>query len=1499
MECRAYTQKKKKSGFTLAEFLVVVAITMILAGVSFVAAIHYQSRLRRLEMDKTAREIFLAAQNRLSLEFSGGSLERILAKEPDSEEKLGFSLNDQEKEGLYCILYQPGPDGQKPSEDIRERLLPFGSIDETVRTDGSYLIVYDPEKGEVREVWYSDRYVFQATDAGSSDLSDAAQSPKKREHYKGYAIGYYGGDTVANENIPPAKGLKKPELTLFNGDILYVEVMDYLSETSQHSMKLWIEGVSSGAKGWMNVMDDTRRGRVVKIGTSGLSRVILDDIAWQSGRFAELNRTLERSNGGNDKNLIPGEDIRVYAEVSNSSGSAVSEVYQCSSLFAGISEGKVRISNIRHLENLDYRISAFNPGADGEKLELTPVEEAPKTYGVVQQEDISWMDFRHNVSVIHGTHATAERRENNISVYYMTGSGTNTSMTKTADGCFAPVEPQFALDYEGNTREIRDMLVHTTGGTLSGGCFGTVKKNLTVRNLKLVRPDVTSETSSGALIGFGNDSALEISVENVLVQYPNILTEGKKTATSSTEADAGALIGAFKGKELTIKKTMAANTYRSRILSDGETAADLPETEAAVLKIRSKYGAAGGLAGSVNGNVTFSGCASSVYVDAYGLAGGLVANVKTTGSSQSVHIENSYVAGHTSEGKFRINPVPSDAVFDTTSGRYNVISRNELAGGLAAVLPAVSQVERTYVTASVYVYSQSYGTVPPASEEEQKMKQADRLQKEAAFVTMCGNINAGQSVSGKTAADLSFPYCYSASMVNGAWALSYAAELEPYFKAAEGEIENRRAFAYDENLADTYPMPTVVQLIKEDPASSGIIQDEMNVETSGLRQIPKFARVHIGDWMEPPARNGDEEESAEELNLYNGNRLWVDYITTKPASTGNATTEPPRYLTFSVTGETSGHTVYYILKYDRGLNTVLYYEDTVPSAIVSVKENEDNWTGPWKNPDTMTSKRFKVSETEDGRLKFSFYLDSKAFPLSGCQFLDSNAGKSIVPGENIVVRASEKHTIPDSTDLYQEANSFFEKLTGNGDGTFTAKIANARHLVNLGFYDADKVKITDAEQTDNILWDEDTDITAQTPAYCAELADAYPGLDVRIYNGSEACTAEGNFRSIENGELDSYDGKGYTIAQLKISSRQQGNANAALFLKNGHLNVTDLNLTDPNISAARNGAVLIADAEGGIWKDSCLQLDHVRVYGDNVSVQAPKAGGIAANVNVRKVTMKNVYVYGRDALVGGAGDASSAGGLAGSLKADEMEISNCAFSGYISGKNYMNGVGGLVGSLDLSGSETGPGKPMPVIKDCYTAGRNNSCGNPDLPGGDDRLKNEFNITGGGNVGGLVGTGRGILQITNSFSNAGVFGYALGTEGSTGGLMGRFDNTARLNLTDSYFGGSVGMAEQGNADACLGYIIGRLNRVLAGTTVPAPVTAMENCAYQQRDQLKPIGSEASGTITGISNSLAGFKNPATALPVTTIPYDSRLENSAYPYKMWTLEDERAVYRGDWR
>ena len=60
-------KKKADKGFTMAELLIVVAIMTILGGVAFIAVIQYQKSLTQLERNSIAKEIFVAAQNHLTM----------------------------------------------------------------------------------------------------------------------------------------------------------------------------------------------------------------------------------------------------------------------------------------------------------------------------------------------------------------------------------------------------------------------------------------------------------------------------------------------------------------------------------------------------------------------------------------------------------------------------------------------------------------------------------------------------------------------------------------------------------------------------------------------------------------------------------------------------------------------------------------------------------------------------------------------------------------------------------------------------------------------------------------------------------------------------------------------------------------------------------------------------------------------------------------------------------------------------------------------------------------------------------------------------------------------------------------------------------------------------------------------------------------------------------------------------------------------------------------
>ena len=64
------------NGFTLAELLLVVGIIVILTGISFIAATYYSRVLKLNEMDNTAKQIFIAAQNHLTSVEATGELDR-------------------------------------------------------------------------------------------------------------------------------------------------------------------------------------------------------------------------------------------------------------------------------------------------------------------------------------------------------------------------------------------------------------------------------------------------------------------------------------------------------------------------------------------------------------------------------------------------------------------------------------------------------------------------------------------------------------------------------------------------------------------------------------------------------------------------------------------------------------------------------------------------------------------------------------------------------------------------------------------------------------------------------------------------------------------------------------------------------------------------------------------------------------------------------------------------------------------------------------------------------------------------------------------------------------------------------------------------------------------------------------------------------------------------------------------------------------------------------
>ena len=1624
MEQKRQNKQKRRAAFTLAEFLTVIAIVGILASLSFVAVIHYQRKLRRLEMDQTAKEIFLAAQNHLTLEVSSGTIPRLLHMEAQGkfsddqkQAKLGISVDNtvlaEEKEGnIYGVLYVPEKQAGQPeseqeesggemalasanvTEEIRQRLLPFGSIDETVRGDGSYLIFYDPEAGLVREVWYSDHYQFVQTDIGSEALLAAASDAGKRERFTGansnykdqkLPIGYYASGNLEVPELP-VEEFEAPTVKLVNDDILYAKIED--PNKNEHSLSLFVKGEKSGTTGYIevNAPETSRSARVAKVsGTSGDSdgtyQVILDDIAAPAGtgtstgfKFMDFNQpaqtdmTFQQDERG-FASFIPGENIFVYAQVFNNEALSqvkTSNIESGSSLFASISTDRsAEIGSFRHLENLDERVSGWDP----DQL-YTGAVTTSKTVTAMQNSDLTWKageniadesGYCGHVAKLHTAFGSNFLNQNaeTISIAYRVTDQTNADRTNptaqayiTEAGSYLPLSLPYPLDYQGNTYRIDGLQVGKTAGSSitavdgTGGLFGTVTQDMSVKNLLICQPVVRTKASAGALIGAvtpgtdsrGTTNLATVKIKNVQIEYPQVQAE-------QTGASAGALVGTFEGVTLTVQDALAENHFRDKLGSSTEKAADLKQEEESKYRIRALKGTAGSLIGTAKGEISLTDSAAALYVEGM-YAGGLVGTVEkastaAAASGPTVQIQSCYVGGHTANKKFDTSQKPgnganANAAFENLTGRYNVAAyTGGFAGGLAAQLPADSQIANTYVSASVYS--------PTAEEKSDETEDgsgtaADETENPAmkapAFVAFYdyasrtdGRLPSETSGTGTNKKSV-YPGCYVCSKVNEKYVLAYAEELSELFGAEGTGADSENTYPYDPELKKAempiYPMPTIQKVAEKLAAQNA------------SKGFSWFLNNHVGDW--------DKEENEEALHT--GNRLYIDYVSPSPFEENQRI-----HLIFSITGELSGKTMWYVLQVNTGdlqentlrMGSKFCFVDTEEKAASCVK-NEAN--GSWTRfADKNRVNRFEIGITEEKKLKLRFYLDDLS--REGGNFCSLGTGEGYQPGgyingENVTVKLSEDGYPPtENTRLSYKFNSCFaDVIEPNDDGTdtYTVKVANGRHLQNLNFCGKDYggLKITRVIQTDNILWQEDDSIISQTEAYCKEVEAAYGNMT--IYSPGNSNYVGGSFWPINNPDIISYNaevdekekaklGECYTIAGLKITPVARDGA--ALFQKTDHLTISNLNLKDPDISCQeQNTAGLVAQA--GTSADSYLTIKNIHIYGEksrisgtmatgavvgsanngsltleHVVVDAPtlqisggKTGGLIGEAKVSDLVMNHVYVSGKNARIQGTDDS---GGLVGFAESSgQMKLENSFFSGYV---DTTETAGGLYGYLKNNQNGGTAGKEF-SIENSYVGGRNRPYGYTES--GAEVLSDRKNVSGGRCAGGLVGRMYGPISVIRSFSAADVCGKTYNA--IAGGLFGKYDS-AKLVLSNCYTTGSV---EAAGTSMFLGHYIGLLNDIWWWWPDAHILSVPEECWYLPKlsDAIIGVpyvdGSSVKGSYSSITRTSAADLSSKTGTNGVdqTIVIDDSLQGKAYPYPIWTIYEPAAgqtatrLYVGDW-
>ena len=382
------TYRRGNQGFTMMEVMIVIAILGVMAALVFVNIVPFMKGFYQKEMDETAREIYVAAQNHLSIADSMGFLKGKSDGTPAGDDIYYFVV---EKGGEAQSTASGGstkPNGVNESTSVLSQMLPYGSIDDTVRLGGSYVISYSKKTARVVEVFYrnpSGRFdngqSFKSANASTTytGLQSYSGADKKeaRLNYNNQEviIGWYNGE---GGGLSTNK-LTAPKVRVENGDRLLVKVWwdsngGDTSFTTGLNVGIIITGKTSGKHTPVLKLSPTAAGGLVYEGC-------LDDIA--SSYDNNKDQVLAKNNGHfaerfADWDLVPGEDVTIstFAYYSAAHDGSIYEVAKgptvtTNSLFRSVgyevgANGtltdvrEARISHIRHLENLSKEISGYD-----------------------------------------------------------------------------------------------------------------------------------------------------------------------------------------------------------------------------------------------------------------------------------------------------------------------------------------------------------------------------------------------------------------------------------------------------------------------------------------------------------------------------------------------------------------------------------------------------------------------------------------------------------------------------------------------------------------------------------------------------------------------------------------------------------------------------------------------------------------------------------------------------------------------------------------------------------------------------------------------------------------------------------------------------------------------------------------------------------------------------------------------------------------------------------
>lgn len=636
-----------RKGFTLAELMIVVSITIILASIGTIAIVQYQKNLKLAEMNNMAREIFVAAQNHLTDSKTTGSWQEYAStlnsgETASTDSSVSIDNADSAYQGAvtgtkyyYAIYSSDKSDVLTDSNYALSYMLPFGSLEDTVRTSGSYVIIFNPDNETIHTVYYTEKENFTSDEVFKLMSMDKGAWTVMTE--KEIPVGVYGD---ADKGKFTATALKTPVITVHNEDTLNVDIQDLNTENT--TLEFTVSGLTSKAtakfevtqnNGTVTVLSKDNNSTWTYSSSSKTFNVVLDDIRTQNQNFITKF-----------SKFYPGENISVTAKFKSRTTSSVSVSASSitNSLYASVTDENdagtkvsATINNPRHLQNLDSSVSYVNASYKSNANGLT-VDNA------VIASDLDWADFISGNCVYRATGKAVDDVSSTHSSKF--SSIVNDSLTSLTS------------DTEGTSRTLSNFNFGSNGD--GAGLLGEI--NLTSAGFKI--SDINLENcrsygtdSVGMLVGIVNNNNT-----SAYVQVSNVHAYMKATSTLSI-ADA---------------YSEASDSDNRRIVDGGNKST------------------IGGLIGTVDGNLSMKNSSASVRVgDGKQIyAGGMIGRI----TSGTVSINESYVGGYLGKNGTKTS-------YDMDKPNVMASNGNTAAGGFIAQADnAAVTIKECYTTASVY-----------------------------------------------------------------------------------------------------------------------------------------------------------------------------------------------------------------------------------------------------------------------------------------------------------------------------------------------------------------------------------------------------------------------------------------------------------------------------------------------------------------------------------------------------------------------------------------------------------------------------------------------------------------------------------------------------------------------------------------------------------------------------------------------------------------------------